>query len=143
MIKQNKIIITIAITFIILMILFLFYYFQKQRHLEPVKKLNATQIAMKIDANPIFNWKTRKGIINIENKNINIYNMIVEIYLDDNHELIYKSKKLKPGEKLDKITLTKKLEVGTHHAIAYFNAYDHLGRYRGKSGAQIKINIIN
>jgi len=104
-------------------------------------KLAEGQFEIKINAYPRFNNGTSIGTLGIENKLVNRYDMIVQIYL--NNTLIYESPLLKPGQKIVNDKLKKSLTKGSYEAIAYFNAYDSDGNEKGKSGAQIIILVDN
>lgn len=105
------------------------------------EKLTPDKLAIKMNANIIFSSDDSEGRILIENKKTNVHNIIVEIYLDNDETLIYKSKLLKPGEKIEKDKLDVKLAPAEYKATAYFNAYDDSNNFMGKSGVKIKITI--
>lgn len=105
------------------------------------QKLPKTQISMKINSAVTFENAKSSGLVNIENKENNNYDMVIEIYLKNTNEKVYTSKKIQPGEKIEKIKLSKELNKGTYKAIAYFKAYDDDSNYKGKSGAEIVINV--
>ena len=97
------------------------------------------QLAVKINSILYFKNDNSEAEANIENNKKNLYDMIIKIY-DENNNIIYESLKLSPGQKIEKIKLDKKLSVGKHNAIAYFEAYSE-GNYVGKTGTKIVINI--
>lgn len=103
-------------------------------------KLDKTQLAMKINSKITLEDGASKGKIGIENKSNNVYDIVVKIYLKDSNELIYESTLLKPGDKIEKAKLDKKLEKGTYKAIAYFEAYENEVQ-QGRSGVEIDINV--
>lgn len=103
-------------------------------------KLDKTQLVMKINSKITLEDGTSKGKIGIENKSNNVYDIVVKIYLKDSNELIYESTLLKPGDKIEKAKLDKKLEKGTYKAIAYFEAYENEVQ-QGRSGVEIEINV--
>jgi len=113
----------------------------KKEHNSTTDKLDSTQLAVEINSVINFETASSKGDFYIKNPENNIHNVVVEIYLKDTDTLIYKSKKLLPGDKIEKDTLDKELKQGKYKAIAFFNAYDENGNYAGKSGVVITINI--
>lgn len=105
-------------------------------------KLPKTQLAIKINSYIDFENSKSEGIANIENNKKNSSDIVVKILLKETNEEVYESKKLKPGEKVEEIKLSKKLPKGKYKAIAYFYAYQN-DEYLGKSGAMISLNINN
>lgn len=104
-------------------------------------KLNENQLALKINSSVIMESAFKKGEFGIENKGNNVYDIIVKIYIKDTNELIYTSPKLKPGEKIEKTPLDKKVDSGKYKCIAYFEAYDANNNFKGKSGVEINLEI--
>lgn len=105
-------------------------------------KLDKTQLAMRINSKISLEDSTSKGKFGIENKSNNVYDIVVKIYLKDTNELVYESPRIKPGDKIEKAKLDKKLEKGTYKAIAYFEAYENEVQ-QGRSGVEIEILVKN
>lgn len=108
---------------------------------ESNEKLDKTQLAIKINSTVTLESGLKKGEFGIENKGNNVYDVIVKIYIKETNELIYTSPKLRPGEKIEKTSLDKRIEKGSYKAIAYFEAYDEDNNYKGKSGVEINIKV--
>ena len=108
------------------------------------EKVDATQFAYKISSYIYFKNDYSSGLARIENPSKNIYNMVVEIYINDGETLVYTSPKIKPNQYIEKITLSETLEKGKYEAIAYFIAYDpETNEKAGKTGAELIIEIEN
>lgn len=104
-------------------------------------KLSKDKLAIKMNAKVEFDKYDSDGRLLIENKKTNVHNVIVEIYLDYDNTLVYKSRLLKPGERIYKDKLSMKLAPSEYKATAYFNAYDDSNNFMGKSGVKIKIIV--
>lgn len=78
------------------------------------------------------------GIIN-ETKNTR--SQVVEIYLDETGELLYRSGVIPVGNKVDYGTLTVSLPKGEHPCTAYFHAVSDEGIVLGKAGARITLDV--
>ena len=139
--KKLKTMIIVVLIMIICCIGILFYLGKntsKTSNNKNVEKLNKNQLAVKINA--VLYFKNYVSINpGIENPSNNNYDIIVTMYI--NNKKIYESNKISPGEKIDELKINKKLIKGKYNAIAYFNAYDKKGNYKGKSGVEIKLNI--
>ena len=80
----------------------------------------------------------------LENPANNAKLLVVEIYMDDTQELIYKSKAIPVGAYIENARLDKVLEPGQYAATAYFMAYredDH--SFIGQAGAAISITVLS
>lgn len=143
--KQNKkIIISLLILLLINATTFTIIMravYKRENSSNSTDKLDSTQLAVEINSVMNFETSNSEGDFYIKNPENNIHNVVVEIYLKDTDTLIYKSKKLLPGEKIEKDALDKELKQGKYKAIAFFNAYDENGNYAGKAGVVITINI--
>ena len=104
-------------------------------------KLDSTQLAVQINAVVNFKDGESDGDLFIMNPNNNIYNVVVKIYLEDNKNLIYESKKLKPGESIEYDKLKTDLSAGKYNATAYFEAYDKDNLFYGKTGIKIVLKV--
>lgn len=71
-----------------------------------------------INAVVIFEDGTSEGSLGVENSADNQYYMRVELTKDDDGTLLYKSKGIKPGQYIDKITLNTSLPAGEYACTA-------------------------
>lgn len=146
--KLRKILLYILGLLIILLSLLFVYYKGYIKNFDLIdkitgstsKKNNKNELSMKINAYIDFEDSLSYGVADIQNKKENIYSFKVEIVLADTAEKVYESSMLKPGEKIEKIKLAKRLSKGSYKAIAYFKAYEGK-KYIGKSGVELKLNI--
>ncbi len=115
-----------------------------QRQAELQEQLDEGMIAFSINTNPVFESGSSEGNLLLENPENNAKLIVVEIYVDDTGELIYKSKAIPAGSYIEKARLDKVLEPGEYAATAYFNAYREEDQsYIGRSGAAITITVLS
>ena len=108
------------------------------------KQVEEGMINISMNTNPIFETGTSEGNLIIVNEEVNRYPQVVEIYIADTNELIYKSGLIPVGSKIEYATLDSNLSKGTYDCIAYFNAVNpDTGELVGKAGANIKVTINN
>lgn len=115
-----------------------------QRQAELQQQLDESMIAFSINTNPVFATGGSEGNLMLENPANNAKLLVVEIYLDDTQEMIYKSKAIPVGAYIENARLDKVLEQGKYAATAYFKAYredDHT--YIGQAGAAIEITVLS
>lgn len=115
----------------------------EQRQAELQQQLDDGMIAFSINSTPVFANGSAEGNLMLENPANNAKLLVVEIYLDDTQELIYKSKAIPVGAYIENARLDKVLEPGTYPATAYFKAYretDH--SYIGQAGAALTIKVV-
>lgn len=99
-------------------------------------------MTISMNANPVFETPTSEGNLLIVNEYTNKYPQIVEIYNKENDELIYTSKGIPIGKKLEMDSLDVKLPTGEHPCTAYFIAVDPETKTEvGRAGADIIITI--
>lgn len=119
---------------------------------EPLKELQkqlqdaalASTFTIQIHSSPKFDTWEAEGGMYIGNEITNDCLLTVTIYLDKNGEEIYKSPVLKPGDKIDKAKLQKKLLPGEYPATAIFTATTLDGKMTvGEAAAGLKITIGN
>lgn len=116
----------------------------EQRQAELQKQLDESMIAFSINTNPVFASGRSEGNLMLENPTHNAKLVVVEIYLDETNELIYRSKALPVGSYIENVALDKVLEPGEYAATAYFNAYRESDQsFVGQAGAAIKITILS
>ena len=115
-----------------------------QRQAELQEQLDEAMIAFSINTNPVFESGSSEGNLMLENPANNAKLLVVEIYVDETEELIYKSKAIPAGSYIENARLDKVLEPGEYAATAYFNAYREDDQsYIGRSGAAIKITVLS
>lgn len=113
------------------------------------EKVDASQFAFKINAQPMLvrveseEGKTvLDGNFRIQNPPGNQYDMVVEIYLDGDEELVYKSPRLKPNQYIENDKVKSDLENGVYLATARFKAYiSDTDTYMGETAAGIKLHV--
>lgn len=116
----------------------------EQRRAELQKQLDESMIAFSINTNPVFASGRSEGNLMLENPTHNAKLVVVEIYLDETNELIYRSKALPVGSYIENVTLDKVLEPGQYAATAYFNAYRESDQsFVGQAGAAINITVLS
>lgn len=115
-----------------------------QRQAELQEQLDEAMIAFSINTNPVFESGSSEGSLMLENPANNAKLIVVEIYIDDTEELVYKSKAIPAGSYIESARLDKVLEPGEYAATAYFNAYREDDQsYIGRSGAAITITVLS
>lgn len=108
------------------------------------KQVEDGMITMSMNADPSFENGSAKGNLLIENDKSNKHPQVIQIYRNDNKELIYTSGMIPVGQFLNEDTLDVKLPKGDYKCTAYFNAVDEkTGEKLGTSGANITIHIAN
>ena len=115
-----------------------------QRQAELQQQLDEGMIAFSINTAPVFATGGSEGNLMLENPANNAKLLVVEIYVDDTQELIYRSKAIPVGAYIENDMLDKVLEPGQYAATAYFKAYredDH--SYIGQAGAAIVITVLS
>lgn len=114
-----------------------------QRQAELQQLLDESMIVFTINTNPVFERGGSEGNLMLENPVNNAKLLVVELYLDETEELIYKTKALPAGSYIENDRLDKLLEPGDYPATAYFKAYredDH--SYIGQVGAALTIHVL-
>lgn len=96
---------------------------EQEKLLEELQKYaDASNFSIEMNAKMVFQNGREAGTMYIANPESNSLNMIVDIYLDDTNELIYKSGVLKPGDYIEKDSLRVFLEEGVYSATASISA---------------------
>lgn len=114
----------------------------EQRLLELQEKLDNGMIAFSVNTNPVFTSSTDVGNLMLENPGNNEKLLIAQVILQENQEVIYRSKYMKPGSYMEYVKLDKILDPGVYKAIVYFEAYtQESAEYIGKTGAEITITV--
>lgn len=105
-------------------------------------KLEDGMMNITMNPSPVFADGESEGDLRIENKAMNHYPQVVEIFRDDTGEMLYQSGAIPVGSNLEKAKLSVDLEAGEYNCTAYFNAIDQkTGALIGKAGAKIKITV--
>lgn len=106
------------------------------------KKVAEGMINISMNLEVTFADGTSEGKLNIVNSEVNNHPQVVEIYLDDTEELIYKSGAIPVGSKVEYGKLSVDLDSGTYNCTAYFNSIDEdTGNLLGKAGAKVVIKV--
>ena len=100
-------------------------------------------INISMNTSPKFETGTSEGNLMIVNETINKYPQYVIITRNDNGEVIYKSKGIPVGSKIEKAKLSVDLPAGTYECTAMFHNVDpETGNSLGCAGAIINITIL-
>lgn len=121
--------------------------FQKKSQDEIIADLNekvqAGYINISMNLTPVFETGTSEGNLMIVNEDINNYPQVVQIYLRDSGELLYESKLIPVGTKIDTGKLLVDLDKGEYPCVAYFHNVDsETGYSLGKAGAELVIKVL-
>lgn len=91
---------------------------------DALKEAEDDQVRIQINSQPVFNDGESEGNLYIGNPDTNVYDMEVEIVLDDTGETVYESGSIPPGYYIDNDKLQTVLNTGTYPAkasIVYYN----------------------
>lgn len=116
---------------------------QEEIQAELNKQVAEGMINISMNLTPVFDDGESEGNLLIINEDINRYPQVVEIYLKDTDELIYKSGAIPVGSKIESDTLDVDLDAGEYECTAYFNAVNpDTGELVGRAGAEVKITVL-
>ena len=116
---------------------------QEEIQAELNKQVAEGMINISMNLTPVFDDGESEGNLLIINEDINRYPQVVEIYLKDTDELIYKSGAIPVGSKIESDTLDVDLDAGEYDCTAYFNAVNpDTGELVGRAGAEVKITVL-
>ena len=107
------------------------------------RRVSEGELAISINSVLEFETGTSEGLIRIENSAKNHYTMVVEMYLNDTGEMIYRSGGIKPGYFLEKARLDTELAQGDYPVTVHFKAYDEEDNYMGEANAETVVRILN
>ena len=115
---------------------------------EIAKKLNEKvaegMINISMNTAPYFENGKAEGNVMIVNESINNYPQQVEFIRNDTQEVIYQSKAIPVGSKIERAALDVELPAGTYECTAMFHNLDPVsGEIIGTAGAIINITIKN
>ena len=106
------------------------------------RKADESTFSFEINTRPIFKNGESEGNIRIANPPYNKYLITVEIKLDDNNKIVFKSGEILPNHYIEYAKLNRKLKAGEYNATATINAYDtESGEYKGTSAAKLIIKV--
>ena len=108
------------------------------------EKVAEGMINISMNTAPYFENGTAEGNVMIVNENINLYPQQVEFIRNDTREVIYQSKAIPVGSKIERAALDVELPAGTYECTAMFHNLDpKTGEIIGTAGAIINITIKN
>lgn len=106
------------------------------------RKADESSFSFEINSRPIFKDGKSEGNLRIANPPYNKYLITVEIKLDDNNKIVFKSGEILPNHYIEYAKLNRKLKAGEYNATATINAYDtESGEYKGTSAAKLIIKV--
>ena len=101
-------------------------------------------INISMNTTPVFENGEAEGNLMIVNETINKYPQKVIITRNDNGDVIYESKGIPVGSKIEKAMLSEDLPAGTYECTAMFhNMNPETGESLGCAGAIIQITVKN
>ena len=101
-------------------------------------------INISMNTTPVFENGLSEGNLMIVNESINKYPQKVIITRNDNGDVIYESKGIPVGSKIEKAMLSEDLPAGTYECTAMFhNMNPDTGESLGCAGAIIQITVKN
>ena len=108
------------------------------------EKVAEGMINISMNTAPYFENGTAEGNVMIVNESINNYPQQVEFIRNDTQEVIYQSKAIPVGSKIERAALDVELPAGTYECTAMFHNLDPVsGEIIGTAGAIINITIKN
>ena len=106
------------------------------------QKVEEGMINISMNTAPYFENGAAEGNIMIVNESINNYPQQVEFIRNDTQEVIYQSKAIPVGSKIERAALDMELPAGTYECTAMFHNLDPVsGEIIGTAGAIITITI--
>ena len=108
------------------------------------EKVAEGMINISMNTAPYFENGEAEGNVMIVNESINNYPQQVEFIRNDTQEVIYRSKAIPVGSKIERAALDVELPAGTYECTAMFHNLDPVsGEIIGTAGAIINITIKN
>ena len=108
------------------------------------EKVAEGMINISMNTAPYFENGTAEGNVMIVNEAINNYPQQVEFIRNDTQEVIYQSKAIPVGSKIERAALDVELPAGTYECTAMFHNLDPVGgEIIGTAGAIITITVKN
>ena len=107
------------------------------------EKVEEGMINISMNTSPVFSDGESAGSLMIVNEDINRYPISVEITRNDNGEVIYTSKAVPVGSKIESDTLDVDLDAGTYECTAmFFNLDPDTGDKLGSAGVVIELTVL-
>ena len=108
------------------------------------EKVAEGMINISMNTAPYFENGKAEGNVMIVNESINNYPQQVEFIRNDTQEVIYQSKAIPVGSKIERAALDVELPAGTYECTAMFHNLDPVsGEVIGTAGAIITITVKN
>ena len=107
------------------------------------EKVADGMINISMNTSPVFSDGESAGSLMIVNEDINRYPISVEITRNDSGEVIYTSKAVPVGSKIESDTLNVDLPAGTYECTAmFFNLDPATGDKLGSAGVVIELTVL-
>ena len=107
------------------------------------EKVAEGMINISMNTSPVFSDGESAGSLMIVNEDINRYPQSVEITLNDTGEVIYTSKAIPVGSKIESAKLDADLPAGTYECTAMFTNLDPAtGDELGSAGVVITVTVL-
>ena len=107
------------------------------------EKVEDGMINISMNTSPVFSDGESAGSLMIVNEDINRYPISVEITCNDNGEVIYTSKAVPVGSKIEADTLDVDLPAGVYECTAmFFNLDPDTGDKLGSAGVVIELTVL-
>lgn len=107
------------------------------------EKVADGMINISMNTSPVFSDGESAGSLMIVNEDINRYPISVEITRNDNGDVIYTSKAVPVGSKIESDKLDVDLDAGTYECTAmFFNLDPDTGDKLGSAGVVIELTVL-
>ena len=107
------------------------------------EKVADGMINISMNTSPVFSDGESEGSLMIVNEDINRYPISVEITRNDNGDVIYTSKAVPVGSKIESDELDVDLDAGTYECTAmFFNLDPDTGDKLGSAGVVIELTVL-
>ena len=107
------------------------------------EKVADGMINISMNTSPVFSDGESAGSLMIVNEDINRYPLSVEITRNDSGDVIYTSKAVPVGSKIESDTLDVDLNAGTYECTAmFFNLDPNTGDKLGSAGVVIELTVL-
>lgn len=107
------------------------------------RKVEEGMLTISINLRPVFENGSSQGHLRIINEKCNKYPQVVEIYRTDTDSLIYQSKVIPVGSRVDNDVLLVDLDAGEYPCVAYISSVNADGEVIGKAGAELLLVVEN
>ena len=107
------------------------------------RKVEEGTMIISMNLNPVFENGTAEGNLGIYNDSENRFGQVVEIFLNSDNRLLYRSGLISPGNHVANGRLLADLEPGDYACTAFFTSVDgDTAEAVGKAGAEIIISVL-